>query len=204
MKKWITIDSIGDIYVEKELIRLDYPLFFIAAIKEKKYLVFCLDNEEGEYLFAKTTYLRILKMLNGKTDIREITTNASELMYVSYDYNNRKYLSRRVDVNEIPEEDLPDKDTYFTIDTPDLDEYKWQVASKLCFDSLKQKRESNTKSVNVSTYKKEKDLYNLQLNGYYTIESIKFSKHKRPIKKQVEVNMFAQNRRNTYNKYVFA
>ena len=38
MKKWITIDSIGDIYVEKELIRLDYPLFFIAAIKEKKYL----------------------------------------------------------------------------------------------------------------------------------------------------------------------
>jgi len=140
MRKWTTISGLGDVYIEKELIKLDYPLLFIVAIKNKRYMVCCLDDEDGLFLMAKVTYNKILKILTGSLDLRKVITETNELFWVSYDFTENEYVAEKVDPKFVDDEDLPDEGTFFTVHNSSIDEYRYTVALYLCIESIERQR----------------------------------------------------------------
>ncbi len=114
MKKWISVDSIGDISIEKELLYMDYPVLFVARSGEDIFLVENIDNEEGIFLASKTTYRKILDLLTGKNDIRSSMLDSDRIRYILYDSQKDEYCQREVSAESIPDEDLPDRGTFYT------------------------------------------------------------------------------------------
>ena len=125
------IKDSGTVEIEKELLYLDYPVLTVAHIRRELYLIETVDNDEGIFLASKTTYKELLKMLNKKVDMRSAILESSKLFYIKYENENNQYVKEDIEAANIPDDDLPDRDAYYTLDNEEITRYKYYVLSKI-------------------------------------------------------------------------
>ena len=134
MKKWIdNIGGLGRAMIEIELAGQDYPILFVALIASKRFLVETLDYEDGIYLLSSVTERKLLNMLNGTKDIYTSISEGRKKYYVTYNEKVGEYEAKTLTSDDVSDDDMPDKNVFYTINTPMIDEYK-QYLAKIIFD----------------------------------------------------------------------
>lgn len=110
---------------EQNLIECQVPIFFVCIDDNgQRYLVINLDFEDDEYLIAKATNIDIVDMLQGKITMRESLEKSQNIYYVYAGENLEKDKVIKKDFSDINEDDLPEKNAYFTIDSDkELEDY---------------------------------------------------------------------------------
>lgn len=142
-EKWVKLDKLACLYVEKVLIRFDIPLLFVCNTQESniKYLTLCTNEETDEFLLAECNNAVLLELLREKQSIDGVFKMAEKLFLVDCCNNLCKSLS----IEEVSGEMLPDDNTFFTIKNKSIDEYieklangimniPYKVDSNLCVD----------------------------------------------------------------------
>lgn len=165
MMEWINVDGLGEIKIEKTLIFLDYPLLSTAYIDGDYYLIETVDNEEGIFLASRTTYRRILSMLLGKVDIKTALMLSKKLLYIKYDPKKQRYVYREVSSDNVPNEDLPDDATFYTIQNEDIEQYKDFILNKIATEDLKKKTKAvwDSRSTKIIKVEDVRSVYDVQL-----------------------------------------
>ena len=138
MKKWIdNIGGLGKAMVEIELAGQDYPILFVAFIASKRFLVETLDYEDGIYLLSSVTERKLLNMLNGKKDIYTSISEGRKKYYVTYNYDIGEYEAKTITSDDLSDDDMPDKNVFYTINTPMICVYKQYLAKIISDKSTK-------------------------------------------------------------------
>ena len=89
MKKWINVEEIGQLYLEKILVTFDIPILFVCSNgKNKKYLCLNIGDEDGTTVIA---------------EISKATLSAK------YDENSKKIISEVENSETVAANFLPQK-----------------------------------------------------------------------------------------------
>lgn len=136
MKKWIEVENLGVLFIEMVLVFLDYPVLFVVKCNNAKYLVESLDYEEGVFLVSNISNSRLLQMLSGKIDMYNTVIDARRIYYVEYNKEKKDYCARIAKKESIPDEDLPEKNVFFTLNNVDIEEYKNRIALMIASEAF--------------------------------------------------------------------
>lgn len=132
-KKWIEIKELGQLYIEKILLALDVPIFFVCTDCEaNSYLCLCIDVEIGQYVIAEVKHEQLLKLLCNEVPMETVFRNCkNRVVYITeYNFNDNCMMSNIVDVTDLSEDLLPDKGEYFEVNNEEIDEYITYLKSK--------------------------------------------------------------------------
>ena len=103
MKKWINVEEIGQLYLEKILVTFDIPILFVCSNgKNKKYL--CLNIAE----ISKAT---LSAMQQNKIPMEAVYRQAigKKLIIAKYDENSKKIISEVENSETVAANFLPQK-----------------------------------------------------------------------------------------------
>lgn len=125
MTKWIEVNNIGELYTEEVLVFFDVPLLFVCKDnKDKRYLILCIDEEEGRYLCSPTTNEWLLKLLTDEVPMAEVFRNPADGKNLLIDYDFTKgFSSKYIDVSALTADMLPDENAYFKLKNQKITEY---------------------------------------------------------------------------------
>ena len=107
------------------------PIFFVCIDDiGQRYLVINLDFEDDEYLIAKVTNTDIVDMLQGKIQMRVPFEKSKNIYSVYAGENFEKDKVIKKNFSDINEEDLPERNAYFTIGSDkELEDYILKINS---------------------------------------------------------------------------
>lgn len=134
-KKWAEFPILGCLYIEKVLIRFDVPLLFVCNTSTLglKYLVLCINEETNEFLLAECNNEILLQLLREKKQSIDGVFKIAEKLFLA----NRKNSScQSINIKDVTDEMLPDKDTFFTIKNKSIDEYIEQLENKISTNEI--------------------------------------------------------------------
>ena len=119
------------LYREQNLIECQVPIFFVCIDDiGQRYLVINLDFEDDEYLIAKVTNTDIVDMLQGKIQMRVPFEKSKNIYSVYAGENFEKDKVIKKNFSDINEEDLPERNAYFTIGSDkELEDYILKINS---------------------------------------------------------------------------
>lgn len=119
---WRTIEGIGNLYIEEELIvGTQTVLFTCEDDLHNKYLFMTADYYEEEYIFAKIKKSVLIDMLEKKIPIAEALLS-SGIVYTTYEDTDRLKL-HKYKTEDFPSDKLPEGDVYYTITSGYVKEY---------------------------------------------------------------------------------
>lgn len=117
MKKFVQIDSIGNLKIDTVLFESYYPILF-TCLNEKKELFICVccqANKNGKkWLLTQTTPQTMIDMLKNKITLRDVFFKFPEVQFTILSNGEKK---------EIREKDRNDWDYDSSISLPDKGEY---------------------------------------------------------------------------------
>ena len=125
-KKWIRLKEVGQLKIEIVLIQFDMPLLFVCIDESfQRYLVLCINEEEFKYIIVRVSLEKIVEMLTDKIPMDEVFKNSldSKVIYIEYDFSDKKFHESIGKSSEILEENLPDQGAYFTLKNAKIDKY---------------------------------------------------------------------------------
>ena len=77
MKKWINVEEIGQLYLEKILVTFDIPILFVCSNgKNKKYLCLNIDDEYGTTVIAEISEATLSAMQQNKIAMEAVYRQA--------------------------------------------------------------------------------------------------------------------------------
>lgn len=126
MKKWIQVNEIGELYKECVLVRFDVPLLFVCKDKRNnRYLVLCIDEEEGVYLCQQVTVKVLLKMLNKEITMADTfrQTPIRDNFLISYNFESESFEGHYILTEDLTADMLPDEGVYFQLDNQNVRQY---------------------------------------------------------------------------------
>ncbi|QUW23393.1 hypothetical protein JSQ81_07680 [Sporosarcina sp. Marseille-Q4063] len=143
---YMNIDMLGDIYVIDEIIYYDKLLTFTCQNDVgNKFIASCteLDSEE-QWLFLSISNARLTQVLRGGITAYEAFTKPEvgflwKVYLQADDYSAGK--AKRINVKELSEDDLPDKEIVFDIYGEELFTIKNTERQNIVSDSIKERRE---------------------------------------------------------------
>lgn len=126
MKKWFDLDAYGIWGIEKILITFDIPLLFVCQNSQRmRYLVLCIDEENGVYLACRINKRILLNMLTDKCTMRSVFEKGltNECLYIAYSKDVGKFTVKEIDNEELEEDWLPDAGAYLELRNHSIQEY---------------------------------------------------------------------------------
>ncbi len=121
----IAMFNINDrlLYREYDLVKCDLAYLFVCIDKNgQRYIV--IDLDRNEFLIAGISAKRLLDLINGRITMRTAFTDVREVFHVISGSSLDKDIIVRMPPSEVPEEDLPDMDSFFEKpDDPDIESY---------------------------------------------------------------------------------
>lgn len=119
---WRTIEGIGNLYIEEELVVGTQTVLFICEDDlHNKYLFMTADYYEEEYIFSKIKKSVLIDMLERKIPIVEALLS-SGIIYMTYEDSGRLKL-HEYKAEDFPSDKLPERDVYYTITAGYVKEY---------------------------------------------------------------------------------
>lgn len=119
---WRTIDGIGSLYIEEELVvGTQTVLFTCEDDLHNKYLFMTADYYEEEYIFSKIKKSVLIDMLERKIPITEALLS-SGIIYETYE-DADKLKIYEYKTKDFPSDKLPERDVYYTITAGYVKEY---------------------------------------------------------------------------------
>lgn len=111
------------LYREYDLVKFDFAYLFVCIDKSgQRYIVIDLDS--NEFLIAKISAAKLINMINDRITMRDVFTGAKEVFHVISGDSLEDDVITVMSASEIPEEYLPDTDSYFERpDDKELDNY---------------------------------------------------------------------------------
>ena len=77
MKKWINVEEIGQLYLEKILVTFDIPILFVCSNgKNKKYLCLNIGDEDGTTVIAEISKATLSAMQQNKIAMEAVYRQA--------------------------------------------------------------------------------------------------------------------------------
>ena len=125
-KKWIEVNELGELYKEIDLVCFDVPLLFVCKdVTDKRYLILCIDEEEGQYLCLQISNQILLKMLNNHITMAETfkQPGTRDNFLISYNFSEHKFEGKYIDVKNVKSDMLPDEGAYFQLCNKKINEY---------------------------------------------------------------------------------
>ena len=99
MKKWIQVNELGTLYKECVLMHFDVPLLFVCKDKmNNRYLILCVNEEDGQYLCLQIPNDILLKMLKKEIAIVDAFKQPSskEPFLISYDFSKEEFIGKHI------------------------------------------------------------------------------------------------------------
>ena len=96
-----------NLYFEKALVTLDYPVLFICKSNFDRYLALCIDSDENLYLVAKERNVVIKKMLEKAITMREAFLNALALYTIKTGDSIYNDIVKKVEYDSLSNDQLP-------------------------------------------------------------------------------------------------
>lgn len=121
------------LYRDITLIELDVPLLFVCIDENKnRYLVLCVDVDDGRSLVVPITADKLIQMLNGQITMKN-PFETSDIIYSIITATN--YIDDNViemATNKIADEDLPKDGAFFNLKLhDDLKSYVLSIQNEL-------------------------------------------------------------------------
>lgn len=125
MKKFITLDKYGKLYIDKILFETYFPIIFTCKNENNDIFacVCCQSNEQGcKWLVGKTTGLDIVRMLQNEITIRQLLMDYCTEK-TSVDYKDKEYTITHDNSDWNEESDyLPKRDSYIDAEEGEFDD----------------------------------------------------------------------------------
>lgn len=121
---WDTLDGIGDLYIENELIVGVETLLFVCTNEQRgqRWLFMTYDSCNWEYVFVKISSDCLLKMLKNEITMESAFRQAE---YIGETYigkgGNMMFIKNTPDAFDGKK--LPEKDVYYNVGTPYIMDY---------------------------------------------------------------------------------
>lgn len=112
MKKWINVEEIGQLYLEKILVTFDIPILFVCSNgRNKKYLCLNIDDEDGTTVIAEISEATLSAMQQNKIPMEAVYRQAigEKLIIAKYDENSKKIISEVENSETVAANFLPQK-----------------------------------------------------------------------------------------------
>ena len=112
MKKWINVEEIGQLYLEKILVTFDIPILFECSNgKNKKYLCLNIGDEDGTTVIAEISKATLSAMQQNKIPMEAVYRQAigKKLIIAKYDENSKKIISEVENSETVAANFLPQK-----------------------------------------------------------------------------------------------
>lgn len=133
MKKWIQLNEIGVLYLEIVLVQFDVPLLFVCKDDDGvRYLILCIDEEEGQYLSSQISNKWLLKLLNNEVTMAEAfrhPINKRDFL-IEYDFSSKKFNGHYIEVSQLTSDMLPDEGAYFKLRNPKIIDYIERISNE--------------------------------------------------------------------------
>ena len=123
---WLASDVTGVLEQEMILLHLDVPVLFVCRNEAgRKFLTLCLDEEEGCYIMAELVDNDIVQMLEKQCTIEEtFRKSRNNVMYMTtYNLEKKRFDVEVIQVDDVLDEDLPDKGAFFTVSNNKIERY---------------------------------------------------------------------------------
>ena len=112
MKKWINVEEIGQLYLEKILVTFDIPILFVCSNgKNKKYLCLNIGDEDGKTVIAEISKATLSAMQQNKIPMEAVyrQTIGKKLIIAKYDENSKKIITEVENSETVAANFLPQK-----------------------------------------------------------------------------------------------
>lgn len=124
MFQWITTKAFGQLNIEEILVTFDIPLLFVCKDDhDERYLGLCINEEaeEESYLIGKISISSLINMLSNKITMYDIFLADGQKMIVKM--SNKQLTEQEIKTNELSDDMLPDKGTYYEIWNSKIENY---------------------------------------------------------------------------------
>lgn len=112
------------LYLEQILVEYsEIPIYFLCKGNKSYYLALCSDIEYYNYIVVKLSIFDVYDLLHGNVSMRGAIVNRREYWEVISGEEMSSDLVTKRKMEEIDENLLPEKDAYFKILTPSVEEY---------------------------------------------------------------------------------
>lgn len=108
MRKLYFIIENEELFLEKELVSLEFPLLFLCS----SHLCLCTDFDNLEYIVGKISEENIEKMLNASITIRETFKRCEKLWKVRMGEEIAEDIIERIEYSSLKDEELPSINSY--------------------------------------------------------------------------------------------
>lgn len=111
-EKWINVEEIGQLYLEKILVTFDIPILFVCSNgKNKKYLCLNIDDEDGTTVITEISEATLSAMQQNKIPMEAVYRQAigKKLIITKYDENSKKIISEVENSETVVANFLPQK-----------------------------------------------------------------------------------------------
>lgn len=139
MKKWIQVNELGELYKEYVLVHFDVPLLFVCKDNmNNRYLILCIDEEEGQYLCLQISNNMLLKMLKKEITMADTFKQPSgkENFLISYDFSKEKFIGKYIAVSDLTADMLPDEGAYFELRSQKITEYITKIEKEMNLENI--------------------------------------------------------------------
>lgn len=117
------VPVIGDMYIEKILFEFDkIPIIFVSIDTQgNRYMCICNDCIDSyNWIFTKTTIKTLIDVIKDEIAIFDTFKKTQDKVFV-VNKNNETYSYKSYDLNNIPEDELPDENE--KLENPNLKDY---------------------------------------------------------------------------------
>ena len=126
-REWINLNNIGTLEVEIVLVTFDVPILFVCKNSaDRRFLVLCLDEEEGKYAIAEQSINNLILMLDNKKTMEYVFRSAkNNVIFLSeYDFDSQEFIFIEHDAKTIDKELLPKEGACFELSNEKIIRYK--------------------------------------------------------------------------------
>lgn len=123
MEHWVSIDGFGNLFMEQELARLDIPFIFVCLDdNHMRYLALCYNDRDYKYVLAKCDSYSLIQILEGILSIDTFIQKSDKIFLLNLiDWD--KATIQEMLYTDLSDKILPEKNTFFTINSKSIDEY---------------------------------------------------------------------------------
>lgn len=133
-REWINLEEVGTLEVETVLVTFDVPILFVCKnSRDRRFLVLCIDEEEGEYVIAEESTDSLIQMIDNKKTMEYVFRNAkNQILYVTkYDFGKQSFVVKKYNSKKIDKELLPKEGEYFELNNEKIIHYKEKLKDKV-------------------------------------------------------------------------
>lgn len=161
-KKWIEIAELGELRLEIVLVHFDVPLLFVCQSGDGvRYLVLCIDEEEGRYLCSRISNCNLLKLLNNEITMAEAFRHPVDKkdFLIEYDFSNMRFNGHYINISELTADMLPDEGAYFRLKNQKITDYIKKIADEKEYQHQNITSYSTKRNIEISTRKYTNNLF---------------------------------------------